>query len=347
MPAMSGAQANRPRLTVVEAGDDPIHPTVRRASRAAQPHLQRARLIASMTALSRERDWHGLSVDRICEHAAMSRRTFYDHFTDAEDCFASAIEEALGSLWDEVAEQVDAAGDEWAAQVTVAIVTFLAALELDRPRAWMAIMEPLYGNGRARAARQVVVDRFVALLERGPADEHGDRVPANTAAGTIGGLWELALQYVSGGDDAVGLDEAAGSAIFLALSPFVGRHEAMRHAFGSRKPSEVVTEARERGADNAVSDVDAEVTATALRLTELAAAALRHIAAHPGCGNVDVADAVGVTHESQMSRLLRRLADDGLAESRREGRSHAWGLTERGAAVAARLAAEERRADRT
>jgi DNA-binding transcriptional ArsR family regulator len=44
---------------------------------------------------------------------------------------------------------------------------------------------------------------------------------------------------------------------------------------------------------------------------------------------------------SQMSRLLRRLADDGLAESRREGRSHAWELTERGVAVTARLAAEE------
>ena len=89
-------------------------------------------------------------------------------FVDAEDCFASAIEDALERLWGEVAEQVDAAGDDWAEQVTVAITTFLAALELDRPRAWMAIMEPLYGNGRARTARQVVVDRFVALLERGP-----------------------------------------------------------------------------------------------------------------------------------------------------------------------------------
>ena len=139
-------------------------------------------------------------------------------------------------LWDVVAEQLEAAGDGWAEQVAIAIVTFLAALELDPPRAWMAVMEPLYGNRRARAARQVVVDRFVALLAAGPADEGGDRVPANTAAGTIGGLWELALQRVSGGEDAVGIDEAAGSAIFLALSPFVGRHEAMRHAFGVRSP---------------------------------------------------------------------------------------------------------------
>jgi AcrR family transcriptional regulator len=337
---MSGVQGSRPRLTVVETA---LPAPIRRGSRTPQPELQRARLIASMTALSRERDWHGLSVDRICEHAGMSRRTFYEHFADAEDCFASAIEDALERLWGEVAEQVDAAGDDWAGQVAVAFVTFLTALELDRPRAWMAIMEPLYGNGRARAARQVVVDRFVALLERGPADEDGDRVPANTAAGTIGGLWELALQYVSGGEDAVGIDEAAGSAIFLALSPFVGRHEAMRHAFGARKPSEVVAAARERAAEDAGPALDAELADTLLRLTELSAATLRHIAAHPGCGNVEIAEAVGVVHESQMSRLLRRLADDGLAESRREGRSHAWGLTARGALVAARLAEEERR----
>lgn len=334
---MSGVQGSRPRLTVI---DDVLPGTARRSSRLPQPELQRARLIASMTVLSRERDWHGLSVERICEHAGMSRRTFYEHFVDAEDCFASAIEDALGRLWGEVAAQVDAAGDGWAEQVTVAFVTFLAALELDRPRAWMAIMEPLYGNSRARAARQVVVDRFVTLLERGPADEDADRVPANTAAGTIGGLWELAMQHVSGGDDAVGLDEAAGSAIFLALSPFVGRHEAMRHAYGARKPSEVVTEARARDGAGAPA-ADEMVMQAALRLTELAAATLLHIAAHPGCGNAAIAAALGVAHESQMSRLLRRLADDGLAESRREGRSHAWGLTDLGAAVVAQLGSGE------
>jgi AcrR family transcriptional regulator/DNA-binding MarR family transcriptional regulator len=340
---MSGAQAGR-RLTVVETVVAPDQPQGRRSgARVPQPELQRARLIASMTALSRERDWHGLSVDRICEHAAMSRRTFYEHFADAEDCFASAIEDALQRLWDEVADQVDAAGDDWAEQVAVAIVAFLAALELDRPRAWMAIMEPLYGNGRARAARQVVVDRFVALLERGPVDDEADRVPVNTAAGTIGGLWELALQHVSGGEDAVGLDEAAGSAIFLALSPFVGRHDAMRYAYGARKPSELVAEARERaGADEAPA-ADAEVTEAMLRLTELAAATLRHIAADPGCGNTDIAAALEVAHESQMSRLLRRLADEGLAESRRDGRSHAWRLTAFGAAVAGCLDAEQTR----
>jgi AcrR family transcriptional regulator len=340
---MSGAQADRRRRTVVETVIEPAAPRGRRSSgRVPQPELQRARLIASMTALSRERDWHGLSVDRICEHAAMSRRTFYEHFADAEDCFASAIEDALQRLWDEVAEQVADAGNGWAEQVAVAIVTFLAALELDPPRAWMAIMEPLYGNGRARAARQVVVDRFVALLESGPVDDEADRVPANTAAGTIGGLWELALQHVSGGEDAVGLDEAAGSAIFLALSPFVGRNDAMRHAFGARKPSEMVAEVRERDANDAPA-ADAEIAEAMLRLTELAATALRYVAAHPGCGNVDVAAAVGVAHESQMSRLLRRLADAGLAESGREGRSHAWRLTERGAAVADYLQADETR----
>lgn len=292
-----------------------------------------------MTALSRERDWHGLSVDRICEHAGMSRRTFYEHFTDAEDCFASAIEDALQHLWDVVAEQVGAAGDDWAEQVAVAIVAFLAALELDPPRAWMAVMEPLYGNRRARAARQVVVDRFVALLAAGPADDAGDRIPANTAAGTIGGLWELALQRISGGDDAVGLDEAAGSAIFLALSPFVGRHEAMRHAFGVAKPSELVAAVRAGAADDDAPALDADVAAVTMGLTELSAATLRHIAAHPGCRNVEIAEVIGVVHDSQMSRLLRRLAEEGLVQSRREGRSHAWGLTERGTAVAARLEA--------
>jgi DNA-binding MarR family transcriptional regulator len=92
--------------------------------------------------------------------------------------------------------------------------------------------------------------------------------------------------------------------------------------------------------DDDAPALDADITGTALGLTQLSAAALRHIAAHPGCRNVEIADEIGVAHESQMSRLLRRLAGEGLVQSRREGRSHAWALTERGSAVAARLAAE-------
>jgi DNA-binding MarR family transcriptional regulator len=110
----------------------------------------------------------------------------------------------------------------------------------------------------------------------------------------------------------------------------------MRHAFGVQKPSELVAAMR---AGDAAPALAADITATALGLTQLSAAALRHIAAHSGCRNVEIAEEIGVAHESQMSRLLRRLADEGLVESRRDGRSHAWGLTERGAAVAARLAA--------
>ena len=65
--------------------------------------------------------------------------------------------------------------------------------------------------------------------------------------------------------------------------------------------------------------LDADLASVTLGLTELSAATLRHIAAHPGCRNVEIADEIGVGHESQMSRLLRRLCDEGLVESRREG----------------------------
>jgi AcrR family transcriptional regulator len=324
-------------------------PSGRRGARLPQAELQRRLLIAAITALAHQRDWQGLPVERLCARAGVSRRTFYELFADVDDCFASAVEDALAKLWEEVAAWIEPAGPGWADRVAAAIAGFLAAVDLDRPRAWMAVVEPLHGNPRAYAARAVVVERLVALLEQGPVDADADRSPASTAAGTIGGLWEHALQHVTGAEGAADLDVVAGSVTFLALSPFAGRQEAMRHASGGVKPSRLVAAVRAdelaeaEAADEPATLEHQQVAAALLRLTELGIATLRHLGERPGGGNAEIAAAVGVTHESQISRHLRSLAAQGLVDGRRGGRSNSWRLTALGDAVVERAGEERER----
>ena len=57
---------------------------------------------------------------------------------------------------------------------------------------------------------------------------------------------------------------------------------------------------------------------------------LRYLNGHPGAANIDIARAVDVRHESQMSRHLSRLERAGMVSRRKEGRANAWVLTARG-----------------
>ena len=65
-------------------------------------------------------------------------------------------------------------------------------------------------------------------------------------------------------------------------------------------------------------------------LTELTRQTLLYLDEHPGATNIEVARAVDVRHESQMSRHLGRLESAGIVVRRKEGRSNAWRLTARG-----------------
>jgi DNA-binding MarR family transcriptional regulator len=57
---------------------------------------------------------------------------------------------------------------------------------------------------------------------------------------------------------------------------------------------------------------------------------MRYLEGHPGAANIDIARAVDVRHESQMSRHLGRLERAGMVQHRKHGRTNAWHLTSAG-----------------
>lgn len=225
-------------------------PVVARGEELSSP---RRRLVGAVAALAPERGPRRLTVARICKQAGIPTDAFYDAFPDAEECFSVTVEDALEQLWSIIEAEVGRTNGGWSERVAVAVSTFLAALDADPGRAWLCVVEPLGDSRRAGHARIALKDRLVALLEDGDQPESDDSLqPRTVAVGTVGSLWELAVQHVTGRGEDLGIDEIAGSVTFLALAPRLGRLEAMQRVFSAPKPSDltIVWPADERSADD-------------------------------------------------------------------------------------------------
>jgi DNA-binding transcriptional ArsR family regulator len=175
------------------------------------------------------------------------------------------------------------------------------------------------GVPRALDARRELVARLAELI---PVD--ADTAPTPTAPGSVGALWELVLQHLTGQGETRRLTELAGSSIFLVLAPYVGRRAAMQHAMSPPPVPPPVPELR-------------PPTAITSGLTQLARSTLQFLDGHRGASNAEIGLAVGVPHASQMSRHLHRLEQEGLVHGTRDGRRNAWALTDLGEQTVAQV----------
>jgi AcrR family transcriptional regulator len=65
------------------------------AVRAQLADIQRARILAAMFEVACERGSGSVSVAHVVERSGVSRRTFYEQFTDREDCMLAALTRAV------------------------------------------------------------------------------------------------------------------------------------------------------------------------------------------------------------------------------------------------------------
>lgn len=120
---------------------------------------QRRRLIQSVPASIREKGFAALTVEDICVRAGVSRRTFYENFRDAEDCFVASYRHHVQELTTIVGGAA-AAGGDWQERARLAVLALLQYLAQRPDVAHMAVVEVLAAGPAAIAER----DRASALL---------------------------------------------------------------------------------------------------------------------------------------------------------------------------------------
>jgi AcrR family transcriptional regulator len=124
---------------------------------------QRARLLEAVGRAVAERGYAGATIDDVVRRAGVSKKTFYDHFSDKEDCFLAAYEAASEEL---LLRVVEARGrhDDWEERTRAGIVAYLRWLAADPALARVFLIEVAAAGPRALERRERLRDRYAELI---------------------------------------------------------------------------------------------------------------------------------------------------------------------------------------
>lgn len=197
-------------------------------------HNQRERLIAGLAEAVAENGYASTTIAHITRHAAVSRRTFYEHFSSKDECFVSAYD----SVMEQLRERVDAAyreQEEWPQAVRAGIAAMLAFLVAEPNLARLSMVEAL-------VAGPVVVERYdsairslVPYLEagrEGRSPEVLDRLSPTTEEALVGGMVSLVSRRIIAGQTAE-LEQLLPDLVEFALTPYLGTAAAAKVAQNS------------------------------------------------------------------------------------------------------------------
>ena len=194
----------------------PLPPT------APDENPQRARIVAAVTELVAEKGYALLVITEIAQRAAVSLSTFYDLFPTKTDAFLAALDDGERRLNETVIPFYESAPD-WPHAIKNSMSAVFAFLATN-PAAAKLGGQDVYAGGPAALARQEKTRAsFRALLYPG-FQEHPD-TPEIVGEAIGGAVASLVFQRLRDGG-AERLYEAAPTAVYLALAPFVGADEA-------------------------------------------------------------------------------------------------------------------------
>jgi AcrR family transcriptional regulator len=287
--------------------------------------MQRARMIAAMTEVACERGVANVTVAHVVARAGVSRRTFYEQFSDREECFLVALDEAIGCAARRVLPVFGGDG-RWHRRVAGALLALLELLEEEPHTARLLIVESLGAGERALARRRRALEHVHAGMDEGRGDARGAGPPPLTAETAVGGVLSvLHSRLCEGSPEAlVALGPQLTSMLVL---PYLGSAAASREL---RRPVPSRPNGHRPAPANPLRDVE-------MRLTYRTVRVLLSIAEHPGSSNRELALASGISDQGQISKLLTRLEKLGLIENvgagHARGGPNAWTLTARGEQV--------------
>lgn len=118
--------------------------------------------------MANRRGYPEAKVSAVIEEAGVSRPTFYDYFSDRDDCFNATIEDVQSQLLAVVQEAIGQAPAHQAMSVAVAALVQYANAEPARARFLMA--EAMAGGERSRSVRDSGIERIAAAIDTTAAD---------------------------------------------------------------------------------------------------------------------------------------------------------------------------------
>jgi AcrR family transcriptional regulator len=295
--------------------------------------VQRRRILTATADVVAERGLQQVTVAHIVARANVSRRTFYELFSDREACFLAAFDDAIAQL----SLVVSAAWESersWREKIRGGLTAILEFLGDEPGLRSLLIVDALGAGSDVLDHRTQVLAQLIAAVDAGRGEKGpGPELPPLTAEGTVGAVLSIVHSRLLARDPEppIALLNPLMSMIVL---PYLGATAARRElAQPVPPPSRRLPRARTK---DLLDGLD-------MRLTYRTVRVLSTIAAHPGASNREVAAGGGVSDQGQISKLLHRLSTLGLIYNTApdaKGLSNVWALTAQGAEVERSLGIE-------
>jgi AcrR family transcriptional regulator len=271
-----------------------------------------------------------MTVAQVISRARVSRKTFYDVFSDREDCFLAAFDQALSQARVLATEAYERESG-WRDGVRSALARMLIFMDEEPGLAKLCVVEALGAGERVLERRARVLDELAGAIDEGRYVSSATSEPPDvTAEGVVGAIFAvLHTRLLEGGKEP--LTDLLGSLMSMIVLPYLGARAAGREL--SRPPIQVSRDGR---SSERVRSRD-PLEGLNMRLTYRTVRVLMVIAEHPGASNREIAEGSGIVDQGQISKLLTRLARlklvENVGEGQEKGASNAWHLTARGAQV--------------
>jgi AcrR family transcriptional regulator len=157
-------------------------------------------MLEAMALAVAEKGYTATAVADVIARAGVSRKTFYEHFTNKEACFLEAYDAGVGALLAAIDDAVAGAPD-WQRAVIFGLRAYLDALAANPAFARTFLIEILAAGPRALERRAAVHARFAGQIAANHRAARADlpalpRVPEHRFPACVGATHELVTVHL-------------------------------------------------------------------------------------------------------------------------------------------------------
>jgi AcrR family transcriptional regulator len=193
--------------------------------------VQRERLIVAMLNAAADLGYLETNVQDVIDRAGVSRPTFYEHFSNKEDCFLAAFDTSAQRLRKRVHSAAREGGDVWRDRVRCSLEALLRFASHEPDTARTMVVEARAASAAAVRRRVELMDEFARCLETQAREllPNGGFHTTLTAAGIVGGVESLLYSRLCK-QEYDQLESLLPSLMYFVVLPYEG-HEAASEAF--------------------------------------------------------------------------------------------------------------------
>lgn len=193
--------------------------------------VQRERLLVAMLNAAADLGYLETNVQDVIDRAGVSRPTFYEHFSNKEDCFLAAFDTSANRLRKKVDAAARKGGDVWRERVRYSLEALLRFASREPDTARTMVVEARAASATAVRRRVELMDDFASCLESQALKllpEGRSHTPL-TASGIVGGVESLLYSRLCK-QEYDQLKSLLPSLMYFVVLPYEG-HEAASEAF--------------------------------------------------------------------------------------------------------------------